>query len=71
MKNTSQNQSDSLSPDADKKQPGQQGQTDGKDLGGDLAGKQGQQQQQPNSTEPGQTSPDQDQKASSDRDNRR
>jgi len=72
MNNTSQNQSDSRNSDADKKHPGQYGQTDGKDLGGeDLAGKQGQQQQQPNGTEPGQPGPGQAQKVSVDRDDRR
>lgn len=72
MNNTSQNQNDSRNSDADKKQPGQQGQTDGKDLGGeDLAGKQGQQQQQPNGNEPGQSSPGQAQKVGVDHDNRR
>lgn len=72
MNNTSQNQSDSRNSDADKKHPGQQGQTDGKGLGDeDLAGKQGQQQQQPNGTEPGQPGPGQAQKVSVDRDDRR
>lgn len=72
MNNTSQNQNDSRNSDAEKKQPGQQGQTDGKDLAGeDLAGKQGQQQQQPNGTEPGQPGPGQAQKVSVDRDDRR
>lgn len=72
MNNTSQNQNDSRNSDADKKHPGQQSQTDGKDLGGeDLAGKEGQQQQQPNGTEPAQSSGGQAQKASVDRDNRR
>lgn len=72
MNNTSQNQNDSRNSDADKTQPGQQGQTDGKDLGGeDLAGKRGQQQQQPNGTEPRQPGPGQAQKVSVDRDDRR
>lgn len=73
MNNTSQNQNDSSNSDADKKQPGRQGQTDGKDLGSeDLAGKQGQQQQQqPNGTELGQPSPDQAPKVGVDHDNRR
>lgn len=71
MNNTSQDQNDGRNSSVEKK-PGQQGHADGKDLGGeDLAGQQGQQQQQPSETETGQPSPGQNPKAGADRDSQR
>ncbi|TQM07679.1 hypothetical protein FB552_0744 [Stenotrophomonas maltophilia] len=67
MNNSPQNQNDRPNSDGEKKQPGQQGQVDGNELGGeDLAGKQGQQQQQqqPGGKEREQSTHGQDQKGS-------
>ncbi|WP_448141311.1 hypothetical protein [Stenotrophomonas sepilia] len=72
MNNSPQNQNDRPNSDGEKKQPGQQGQVDGNELGGeDLAGKQGQQQQQPGSNEREQSTHGQVQKGSAGRDSRR
>ncbi|HDX0802528.1 hypothetical protein [Stenotrophomonas maltophilia] len=72
MNNSPQNQNDRPNSDGEKKQSGQQGQVDGNELGGeDLAGKQGQQQQQPGSKEREQSTHGQEQKGSAGRDSRR
>lgn len=72
MNSSPQKQNDRPNSDGEKKQPGQQGQVDGNELGGeDLAGKQGQQQQQPGSKEGEQSTHGQDQKGSAGRDSRR